>query len=42
MQIKKALLMIAVVAPAFSFCSCERIDAGCEGIKVNLYGETKV
>lgn len=41
MQIKKALLMIAVVVSAFSFCSCERIDAGCEGIKVNLYGDNK-
>lgn len=31
-----ALIMVSVM-----FTSCERIDAGCEGIKVNLYGDDK-
>ena len=34
--------MIAfAVMTAITFTSCERIDAGCEGIKVNLYGDDK-
>lgn len=34
--------MIAfAIMTAITFTSCERIDAGCEGIKVNLYGDDK-
>ena len=35
-----ALLVIGLVI-TFSVVSCERIDAGSEGIKVNLYGDNK-
>lgn len=36
------LLLTAVVfSGAMSSCAYERIDAGCEGIKVNLYGDEK-
>jgi regulator of protease activity HflC (stomatin/prohibitin superfamily) len=38
----KALLAIAAIGTAMSFTSCaERIDAGHEGILVNLYGDEK-
>lgn len=35
----KKILIIAVLA--ITMASCSRIDAGCEGIKVNLYGSNK-
>lgn len=36
------LLMVALIAVfTFSSCGYERIDANCEGIKVNLYGNDK-
>ena len=39
---KKIILMMAVAAMAImSFSSCERVDAGHEGILVNLYGSDK-
>lgn len=39
---KKYLIGTLVVLLALSFCiSCERIDAGCEGIKVSLYGDDR-
>lgn len=42
MQLQKALLIGALTLSAFSFQSCcERVDAGCEGISVNLYGDNK-
>lgn len=33
-------LLIAFMV-MISLSSCERIDAGCEGIKVSLYGDDK-
>lgn len=36
---KKLIFMLMAIAVTLS--SCERIDAGCEGIKVNLYGNDK-
>lgn len=36
----KKLLFILLTLPLF-LISCERIDAGCEGILVNLYGDDK-
>lgn len=40
---KKVLILLFAVMTAISFSSCgyERIDAGYEGIKVNLYGSEK-
>lgn len=37
----KGLLAASMVMTSIMFTSCERIDAGCEGIKVNLYGDDK-
>ena len=38
----KFFVIISIVMLSFSLTSCyERIDAGCEGIKVNLYGDDK-
>lgn len=39
----KILTIIAAIVATLSFSSCgyERIDAGCEGILVNLYGDDK-
>lgn len=34
-------LLALVMALSFNSCTCERIDAGYEGIKVNLYGSEK-
>lgn len=34
-------LIVAIIAAIFMPLSCERIDAGHEGIKVNLYGDDK-
>lgn len=34
-------VIIAMIVVSTSFISCERIDAGCEGILVNLYGSDK-
>lgn len=39
--VKKLLTAFMVMASVIVFSSCERIDAGCEGIKVNLYGDDK-
>lgn len=33
--------MIISLGLMLSATSCERIDAGCEGIKVNLYGDDR-
>lgn len=42
MKMKKLLKIAIVLAVACVMTSCyERIDAGCEGIKVNLYGSDK-
>ena len=38
---KYLLLVIATLAMVSCCCSCNRIDAGYEGIKVNLYGSNK-
>lgn len=39
---KRFILMVAIaVMTAMSFSSCERVDAGHEGILVNLYGSDK-
>ena len=38
---KKFLGLIVVIFSMMSLCSCERIDAGCAGIRVNLYGDKK-
>ena len=38
---KKVCLFTSVLVMAMSFTSCERIDAGCEGILVNLYGSDR-
>lgn len=39
---KRFILMAAIaVMTAMSFSSCERVDAGHEGILVNLYGSDK-
>lgn len=39
---KNKFIVIALMSILFSLSSCvERIDAGCEGIKVNLYGSDK-
>ena len=38
---KTYLFLLALVALVMSFCGCERIDAGYEGIKVHLYGDGK-
>lgn len=37
----KGLLAAFMVMTTVLLSSCERIDAGCEGIKVNLYGDDK-
>ena len=37
----KFILMLAVVCLMFSSCGYERVDAGYEGILVNLYGDDK-
>lgn len=39
----KGLLIACVMMTTVLLSSCgyERIDAGCEGIKVNLYGDDK-
>lgn len=34
-------MMTLVCATSFTSCAYEKIDAGCEGIKVNLYGDEK-
>lgn len=34
-------ISLALVALVITFTSCTRIDAGHEGIKVNLYGDKK-
>lgn len=39
MKIK--ILFIALICAVFTSCSYERIDAGYEGIKINLYGSDK-
>lgn len=39
--VKRLLTAFMVMASVIVFSSCERIDAGCEGIKVNLYGDDK-
>ena len=38
---KYLLLVVATLAMGSCCCSCNRIDAGYEGIKVNLYGSNK-
>jgi regulator of protease activity HflC (stomatin/prohibitin superfamily) len=38
---KYLLLLVASLAMVSCCCSCNRIDAGYEGIKVNLYGSNK-
>ena len=38
---KVCLFLLALVALVMSSCGYERIDAGYEGIKVNLYGDDK-
>lgn len=38
---KLFLYAIMIMALTSCCCSCNRIDAGCEGIKVNLYGTQK-
>lgn len=38
---KYLLLVVATLAMVSCCCSCNRIDAGYEGIKVNLYGSNK-
>lgn len=38
---KYLLLVVATLAMVSCCCSCNRIDAGYEGIKVNLYGTNK-
>ena len=35
------LIFVAILAAIITFSSCTRIDAGHEGIKVNLYGSNK-
>lgn len=35
---RKVFLFASALMLSLSFTSCERIDAGCEGILVNLYG----
>ena len=37
----KFLVLAFIAALSFSSCGVERIDAGHEGIKVNLYGSDK-
>ena len=37
----KLAALILFTAFSMTFTSCERIDAGCEGIKVNLYGSKR-
>lgn len=36
-----SLFAAFMLCMCFNSCMCERIDAGCEGIKVNLYGDDK-
>ena len=38
---KKVFVFASALIMAMSFTSCERIDAGCEGILVNLYGSER-
>lgn len=38
---KRLIFMMAITIAVLSFSSCERIDAGYEGILVNLYGSDK-
>lgn len=38
-KILKTIVLFTILI--FSLSACERIDAGCEGIKVNLYGDDK-
>lgn len=38
---RKVFLFAGVLFAAISLTSCERIDAGCEGILVNLYGSDR-
>lgn len=39
---KKVIKMLAIIAMAMTMTSCyTRVDAGHEGIKVNLYGNNK-
>lgn len=40
-RIKAVLLLGAIMWIAMAMSSCTRIDAACEGIKVNLYGSDK-
>lgn len=40
-RIKIVLLLGAIMWIAMAMSSCTRIDAACEGIKVNLYGSDK-
>lgn len=39
--IKKLLLVLVTCMVMMSMCSCEKVDAGHEGILVNLYGDDK-
>lgn len=42
MKIKVITCMMALIAMlSMTSCGYERVDAGCEGIKVNLYGSDK-
>lgn len=38
---RKVFLFASALILSLSFTSCERIDAGCEGILVNLYGSER-
>lgn len=38
---RKVFLFASALMLSLSFTSCERIDAGCEGILVNLYGSER-
>lgn len=38
---RKVFLFASALIVSLSFTSCERIDAGCEGILVNLYGSER-
>lgn len=38
---RKVFLFASALIMAMSFTSCERVDAGCEGILVNLYGSDR-
>ena len=40
-KMKNVIMFMLGLCMFLGSCAYERVDAGCEGIKVNLYGDSK-